>query len=332
MTPALAPFLSPFAAIYWIGLKLDRFFSRSHALPVPVISVGNITVGGTGKTPLLIYIANFFLARSKTPAVLTRGYKSLTDGENDEALLVKRRCEGVVLVSDPNRWSAANKLLKRSTPDVFILDDGLQHWPLKRNLDLVCIDATDPWGGGWLLPAGRLREPCSALRRANLIVVNRSELVDIQALARLKTDLARFAPNVPVVSSICEYELLQGIGEEPAPMELLRLRPVIALSAIGHPAAFEAVLLKYGAIVEPRRFSDHHAYNSSELKAIRERARGSGALIVVTEKDWVKIASALTDYSGFYVLRQSLTFSAEDGARLHALLERGQSEKNQTSA
>ncbi len=259
-------------------------------------------------------------------AVLTRGYAGFGNAaapssENDEALLLKKRCPSVVLGAGADRWQSAQRILASAAADVFLLDDGFQHWPLKRDLDLVCIDATDPWGGGWLLPAGRLREPRSALRRASAVVVNRIELIAEDRRRALLDEIESCAVGIPTFVSMSEFHLLECASGGFAPLEMLVGRHVIALSAIGNPRAFEQTLARLGAQVQPVRFADHHAYTGAQLQHVLEQANKKNAAIVITEKDWVKIETLPVNKAHLFVLRMSLSFSLDQQHRLHALID-----------
>jgi tetraacyldisaccharide 4'-kinase len=318
--------LAPFAGLYWIGLQIDRRLRSASArkLPKPVISVGNLTVGGTGKTPLLIHIANYFVSRSLKPAVLTRGYAGVghaPSADNDETRLLKRRCPAAIIGAGADRGRSAQNILAAESPDVFLLDDGFQHWPLRRDLDLVCIDATDPWGGGWLLPAGRLREERKALRRASAIIFNRMELIPDWRRRKLINDIESFATGIPTFTSRAEYQLVECATQTPGLPDALKGKPVIALSAIGNPRAFEKTLAGFGALLRPLRFRDHHGYTAADVARAREQARQHRSAIVTTEKDWMKIERLAVDKKDFFVLRMDLAFPVDEQKRLNALLD-----------
>jgi tetraacyldisaccharide 4'-kinase len=319
--------LLPFSALYWLGLRFDRWRRglSAQTLSKPVISIGNLTVGGTGKTPLLIYLTEYLTVQSRKTAVLTRGYAGFNHGDaasgNDEAMLLKKRCPTVLIGAGADRARSAQNILNAEAPDVFLLDDGFQHWPLKRSLDLVCVDATDPWGGGWLLPAGRLREPRRALRRANAVVVTRGELVSDERRAALVREIASFVLEQFVFVAASDYELVESTSGKAVPLQTLSERDVLALSAIGNPRAFEQTLTRFGARVQSARFADHHAYTTQDLRSVLGRAHQSRAVVVMTEKDWVKIEPLSFDKTNAYVLRLNLKFPPDQRQRLAALVD-----------
>jgi tetraacyldisaccharide 4'-kinase len=326
MMPVLVPFLLPFAGLYWLGLRFDQWRRglRARALGRPVISVGNLTVGGTGKTPLMIYLVQQLRTLGKTPAVLTRGYAGFgaaATGENDETRLLQKRCGDVAIGSGADRFASAQALLARAPVDVFLLDDGFQHWPLRRDVDLLCIDATNPWGGGWLLPAGRLREPRRALRRASAVVINRAELVSPLRLRALIAEIEAVALGIPVFVSQTDYELTDAASGLRTPLASLAGARVMALSAIGNPRAFEATLVGCGARVRPERFPDHYDYTAADIARVTARARAANERVIMTEKDWVKVEALSPERAGLYVLRINLGFSADQQHRLDGLLK-----------
>lgn len=260
-------------------------------------------MGGTGKTPLLIKLANDLKNSDRRPAILTRGYG------DDEISLMKEKCAGVPVVAGADRAAGARALLGEGDPGVFLLDDGFQHWPLKRNLDIVCIDAAAPFEEESLLPAGRLREPLSALSRARVAVITRSEMVSSERLAALKRDIRSRMPSGVVFASRFEKRLVEGKTGEEVLWTALQHGAVIALSAVGNPAAFESDLINRGVKITPLRFRDHHAYSEREIEKIKKLAAEMGARVVTTEKDWVKLKKWPLDA---LVVTLSTSFAKED--------------------
>ncbi len=314
---------------------LDRFFKtlRRARLPIRIISVGNITLGGTGKTPLLIKLARDLQQKGLKPAVLSRGFKGVGkkiieiihvagDPElderwvSDEGLLMFHNLSKIPIGISPHRIQVARKIIKEFKVDVALLDDGFQHWAMNRDLDIVCVDATDPFGGEHLFPWGYLREPLSALRRAGLIVLTRTELLDPQETAYLKQRLQLMTPAL-IISSFFDPLLVSWKGEPVRMKEFLNGQNVMALSGIGNPAAFEACLEKIGARVKPHRFTDHYDYSLPDLESVIRRAEKEGAVIVMTEKDKVKLdriagGMATRDLERIFVLKQEMKFNSED--------------------
>lgn len=287
----------PLAACYWLAVALRRFAYRiglkeTRRAPMPVISVGNITAGGTGKTPFAAYLAKGLIARrfAKRPAILMRGYGAAKPGEpNDEALELTRALGSTaVVICNPNRYDGALKA-KDLGCDVAILDDGFQHWQLARDLDIVLIDATDPLGGGHLLPWGRLREGPGALKRAHAVAITRvkegepkSEMFDVALHHRSAPYLIRHEPKAlrSVLASTGNQEIAS-----------LKGRKILVACGIGNPDAFAASLREVGAEVAGRlAFSDHHHFTPTDLRELAGAAKTCGAeWIVITEKDAVKL-------------------------------------------
>jgi tetraacyldisaccharide 4'-kinase len=251
-----------------------------------VISVGNLTTGGTGKTPMVLWIAHRLLAEEKSPGILTRGYGGRGDAENstsDEVRLLRAHLgDRATFGVGADRFAHGSELARRGV-QWFILDDGFQHLQLTRDVDIVLIDALNPFGGGHLLPAGRLREPRSALARADIVVITRSDHAPaLQAAIRHESDAPIFYAR-PHLESIRLFR-----GEYPgteAPQ--CHAQKLFAFSGIGNPAALRADLREWGfQIVGYKVFPDHHRYTPDDVRAIQAQARDAGADgAICTEKD-----------------------------------------------
>ena len=238
-----------------------------------MVCVGNLTFGGTGKTPTVIFLGAWFRARGLRVAILSRGYRAEGPEGNDEARVIARHLPDVPHFQDPDRYRAGSA--QQDNFDLFLLDDGFQHHPLHRDLDLVLIDATDPFGGGWCPPGGRLREPLSSLSRASAVVITRADLVaredlgdtmrEVRARTTAPVATARFAPA-------CERDLA---GQQ-----------VLVACGIGNPGAFVRTVESLGGqVASTRFFRDHHAYTRDEALALAAQPLP----VVVTEKDAVKL-------------------------------------------
>ena len=179
------------AAMRLRNFAYDRAWLRVTKVDAPVISLGNITTGGTGKTPMAAWLANWLGEQGRVPGLLSRGYRSLDGAANDEKLVLDRLCPGVPHVQQQDRVTAARRLVGEHRCDALILDDGFQHRRLHRDLDIVLIDALQPWGYGHVLPRGLLREPLAGLKRADLIVLTRADQVAPEQLRVLLDQLAR---------------------------------------------------------------------------------------------------------------------------------------------
>lgn len=289
------------AALYGLGAGLrcalhDRGWLPRARVDAPVVCAGNISAGGTGKTPLVAWLVRALERRGRRPGIVSRGYGG-GGGANDEALLLAELLPGVPHVQDVDRHAGALELVRRGA-DAIVMDDGFQHRRLARDLDLVLVDATRPWGlpAGAdgepvraLLPRGLLRESPRALARANALVLTRVDQVDAARLQALHGELERIAPGVPRAEARHAPVALLAADGTREPLERLRGAAVVLVSAIGNPAAFEATARALGArIVEHRRFPDHHRYAPSEVADLRERAE-----VLCTHKDLVKLRALL---------------------------------------
>lgn len=268
---------------------------RSYRASVPVISVGNLTAGGTGKTPACVYIAKWFRERGKRVAILSRGYKALEDGANDEARELEELLPDVPHLQSANRAEIAQIATEELEMEVLLLDDGFQHRRMQRDLDIVLLDATNPFGWGHLLPRGLLREPIAGLRRADLVLATRCDLIAPQDLAGLRTRVQRIHPKAAWVESVhCPVAWRKASGAKRS-LEELKGQAVVAVCGIGNPAAFHRTLEKLGVLIADRiTYADHHAYSSQDIDEIRRRVEGLGhpiAAIVCTGKDLAKLST-----------------------------------------
>ncbi|MCS6971265.1 MAG: tetraacyldisaccharide 4'-kinase [Planctomycetota bacterium] len=303
------------AAVAVRALAYDARCLPIHRLPAPVISVGNVLAGGTGKTPVALAVARLLAAQGRRPCILARGYRG-HEGRNDEAALAGE----LPVLCDPDRVRAGRRALAQGA-DCLVLDDGLQHRRLHRDLDIVVIDATRPWGDprggpGWLLPLGYRRDLRCAIARCQVAWITRGHLHPARAEA-LASALAQRG-LVVVRQPPPRYRLRTLHGEEAAPPA----GPVLAVSGIGHPAAFEADVQRAGLRVRAcLRFPDHHRYTARDAERI---ARGAGAHpVIVTAKDAVKLAAWWQEsWPPCLVLASDAELAPADRARLLAVLDR----------
>lgn len=298
-----------------------RLLKAKHALR-PVVSVGNLTLGGTGKTPIVAWLAAALAESGRHPAVLLRGYKS-RNGQSDEALLLEQLLApvspAVPVRANPDRYAAAIALTaQQPAVDAFVLDDGFQHRKLARHFDLVLIDATNPFGNGKVLPRGPLREPMRALRRVGAVLLTRTDLVDAEKLAQIESTVRCEQAGVPIYRCAFEMTLSNEIGD--VPLDTLANAPVFAACGIGNPLAFFEQLRRAGAnVVGTRAFADHHAYNAADVQAIADAAQVAGAQqVLVTGKDWVKLAPLLKSQSAieFHRVGQRVRFAQGNDQQL----------------
>jgi len=293
--------LWPLAAVYAAAVRVrnwryDRLAGASHPAPVPTISIGNITVGGTGKTPVVIETVRRLLAMGRRPGVLSRGYGSKPPEAADEVRELRQAIPDVPIVVDPDRVAGAATAVERFGVDCLVLDDGFQHRRLRRQLDVVLIDALRPWGGGAVLPAGRLREPLSGLRRAGLFIITRANQLPASQLHDIERALAARNADAPVLRAEVRPTALVFADEEPAEPGTLAYHNVLPICGLGNPDTFlRTVGHLAGRLCEPVVFADHQHYRPRHVQRIVRVARRRGAdLVVTTRKDWVKLAPLWT--------------------------------------
>jgi tetraacyldisaccharide 4'-kinase len=304
LSPIILP---PFSALYGavtrarLALYQRKFFS-TNKLDAFVVSVGNITAGGTGKTPLVEWLVRFLASEGREVCILTRGYRrkhpdrrvlvankerilTKVAEAGDEAFQLAMNLKGVAaVVCDADRSAAGKWAIDALGADAFVLDDGFQHLRVHRDLDVVTIDATNPWGGERLLPLGRLREPLASLSRADCIVLTRTEQVD--HLQEIQARLREFV-NCPQFLS-----RMSPAGLSPVSGGALE-NPVFAFCGIGNPSAFLTQLRLAGYdVVKSRAFADHHDYTQEEIDRLTLEASEAGARsLITTAKDAVKLHS-----------------------------------------
>jgi len=290
----LRPASGLYAAV--MGLRnrwYDRGGSRVARICVPVVSVGNITTGGTGKTPLVIEVCRRLSSAGLRPAVVSRGYRAGPGGQADELLMLRRRLPDVPCLADPDRVAGARRAVSEHGANVIVLDDGFQHRRIGRDSDIVVVDATCPFGYGHVLPRGLLREPLYGLRRASLIVISRVDQVDAPALQRVESALDAFAPDVPRVRAVHRPAGLVQLDGVESPLSAADLGPSYCFAAIGKPGSFRQTTASMGIHVAGFQwFSDHHHYSERDLVALQAAAQRVGAAaLLTTEKDAVKLAA-----------------------------------------
>jgi len=274
----------------------------SVRLPVPTISIGNVTVGGTGKTPCAAWVAQYLLSQSRRPAVVSRGYGTKvtqprvvtqTEGSEEGRLMLDSE-PGLCIVESPQRWVGARMAITEDGCDTVVLDDGFQHGAVKRDLDIVLVDATCPWGNGRLLPAGILRERKEALERADVVILTRADLIEAEPRFTLLREIYSLAPGAVLAAAAHQPTRLRRINDG-SHREIDRLagRKIGLVSGIGNPHAFEQTVERLGGdIVGHVIFRDHHRFSSSDVRRVFRRFKHV-ELIVTTAKDGVKIRPLL---------------------------------------
>lgn len=286
----------------------DRRLRAVHRLPVPVVSVGNLTVGGTGKTPTVAWLCALAARSGRRPGVLARGY-GRAPGErlNDEGAMLQARFPDLLQEQDPDRVAAGARLVQRGA-DFVVLDDGFQHRRLHRDRDVVCLDAASPFGNGGCLPAGDLREWRSGLRRAHLVLLTRAESAPAELLAARAATVRDLAgADLPVFP--CTHgpsDVVARPSGDVLPLAALRGRRAVLLSAIGKPGSFRSTVERLGAtVVAEHRHRDHHRFTAGEVEAAGAAAARADALLLATEKDAPKLATFSVPH---HVLRIDLRF------------------------
>jgi len=288
--------LWPLSLVYGSATRLRAWlyqhnWLKQKRLNRPVISVGNITVGGTGKTPMVIWLAERLLAEGKRVAILSRGYRG-SHGTSDEIELMKQRLQGRAMFGvGPDRYTEGQRL-ESAGVDVYLLDDGFQHLQLARDVDIVLVDSTSPLRHEFALPAGRLREPLSSLNRADAVVFTRTEQSKLTTCAIQK--FPQFA-IYPAVTQLLGFRK-HGVGNSPEALRPEITGSFLAFCGIGNPAAFYADLERWGLqLAGQRTFRDHHRYTLGEIAKLERAAESAGAsALVTTEKDAQNIPTSVS--------------------------------------
>lgn len=288
-------FLRAASGVYSIVIALRNFlYSKGwlktyHANAI-VISVGNITTGGTGKTPLVIWLYKFLQQSRIRCTVLTRGYKATQD-QDDEPAILAEMCPQAEVIVNPDRVAGANEAVNESNAKVLIMDDGFQHRRLARDLDIITIDATLPFGYGKLLPAGLLREPVDSLKQADAIVITRSDQVTGEKLINLEKKLLSINNNLIVVKAIHSPVCAKTIDNKEISITQLKSKKIFAFCGIGNPDAFLNTIKDLGATpAGVKIYDDHYHYTNKDIADICKKAMNLKAdLILTTQKDWSKI-------------------------------------------
>lgn len=339
-----SPAMKPLSLLYGGAMRAraalySRGLLSSFDAGVPVISVGNITTGGTGKTPVVAWVAEALAQEGFRVCVLTRGYGRrdessmvlVSDGERvrsdateggDEPLLLAEMLKGrAAVVSHKNRVEAARWARLNLSTDLFVLDDGFQHFRLRRDVDIVTLDGTNPWGGGKLLPEGRLREPPESLKRAGIIIITRSEQAaglsalkrEVESLSGRKAFISR--TRIRTVRPLAQEAAPQGAASSPSSYR------VAAFCALGNPQAFFNNLEKNGFdLLSTQALADHHVYTQSDIEGIERQARARGAeALLTTAKDAVKLRPLKFELPCFVV---DIELEFEDERALREMLRK----------
>ncbi|MEL6109013.1 MAG: tetraacyldisaccharide 4'-kinase [Planctomycetota bacterium] len=272
--------------------QFDSGRRESIECGVPVISVGNLTTGGTGKTPVVCLLANYFRQRRVRVALVSRGYARGVADHNDEAEELHQRLPDVPHLQDPDRVQAAQIAVEELESQLIVMDDGFQHRRLARHLDIVVVDATCPFGFGHLLPRGLLREPLTGLRRADAVIISRSDQVDAKRLDQIKSSVSKHNPELPFLLSVHKPVGLLDDRGQTEPIDSLAGTRVVAFCGIGNPDAFRRTIETAGAtLLDIKALPDHAEYDRARVDSLTEWVRNSNgpSLVLCTHKDLVKV-------------------------------------------
>lgn len=278
-------------AVGWRNRRYDRGRGAVHHVAIPVVSVGNLTLGGTGKTPMVKWLARWFGERGVRVAIVSRGYGASAGKHNDEALELRQSLPDVPHVQNPDRVAAATRAIHEFDSQLIVLDDGFQHRRLARNLDIVLLDALEPFGFDHVFPRGTLREPIAGLQRAQVVCLSRADIISAAERDAIRRRVAEIAPNAAWCELIHAASRLINSTGQSRPLEALAGERVAAFCGIGNPAGFQHTLAATGCeIASWREFPDHHKYSAPDLAALSDQVRSvSPAMAICTQKDLVKV-------------------------------------------
>ena len=302
----------------------DRRLVPIHRFTVPIISVGNLTLGGTGKSPMVAWLCRFFLERNRRPGLISRGYKGMANEGNDEFREMSYRFPAVPHLQHRDRAATIRQLLQTEQVDLIILDDAFQHRRVERNIDLVLLDATAPFGFGHVFPRGTLRESPGSLRRAEIVLLTRSDLADEAERYAIRQQVLRINPNIiwgETVHVPASLVSLESFAAEP--IESIRGQSTLAFCGIGNPAAFRKTLERCGVqVAKLIPFPDHYHYTLRDREVLVQTAKELGTdLILCTMKDLVKLNRP--EFAGlpFRAVSIEIQFTAGESAVCERLLQ-----------
>jgi tetraacyldisaccharide 4'-kinase len=319
-------------------IAYQRNWLRQQHLPKPVVSVGNLTVGGTGKTPFVIWLAHQLHAKGKRVAILSRGYGRqracqnlmVSNGQGqikewraagDEPWMIAQNCPWAIVAVGPDRHRLGKWVLEKSFCDFFILDDGYQHLSLYRDLDVLLFDSMDIKGISGVLPSGRLREPLAGIKGAGAFVFTRANsLSSIQPVQR-RIEESLGQPISPIILKSVPKQVKHLVTGQVRPLGFLLETPLLVVSGIGNPRSFREVLTSCGSeVCEEIQFPDHCAYGQNEVDMIRKKMdEFNNKILVTTEKDAVKLREWFTKDDPFWVITTKFEFLVGEDHLLHLL-------------
>ena len=306
------------------NILYDNRLLRISEPDVPLISVGNLTLGGTGKTPFVAWLSQFLHTQGRHVGLVSRGYGRVGE-HNDEFRELALRLPDVPHEQSPHRLSACRRLLARNDLDCIILDDAFQHRRIDRRLDIVLVDALEPFGFDYLFPRGMLREPTFGLRRADIVLLSRADLIEPAERIWLREKIATIAPNA-IYGEIAHRP--ESLAAFPAPilhqpLEILKGQRILAFCGIGNPLAFARTLEELGVILADLiPFPDHHRFTLLDYHQILEKAKSTKAeMLVATMKDLVKIKLPALEKLPLRALTVGITFLEGESAVRHRILD-----------
>jgi tetraacyldisaccharide 4'-kinase len=331
-------FLLVFSWLYGcVVLVLIFIYSiRPHRLKCKVISVGNITLGGTGKTALVEFISQYLKEKGRKLAVLSRGYRrkilscpSSGAGDylamGDEPYMLKARLKDVPILVDSNRIRSGEKAIRDYGVDTVILDDGLQQWKIEKDLEIVTVDATYPFGNRHLLPRGILRQPIGTLKKADVFILTKTDLgADIQAI---RDALNHLNPEALIVETVHKPMGFYKLGQDKSlfAADIFKGKTAALISGIAEPDSFENTVRRLGINIGASfKFPDHHRYSQKDLNDVFQKAKKEDIqIIVTTEKDAVRIIplQAQADQTNIFVLRIEIKITKDEERFYHRLLK-----------
>jgi tetraacyldisaccharide 4'-kinase len=316
----------PYAlAMSWRNRRYDHGQATIHRAGVPVVSIGNITLGGTGKTPLVEWIAGFYRRHQVRLAIVSRGYRAQEGTLNDEARELEQKLPDVPHVQNVDRVAGAQIAVEELETQLIVLDDGFQHRRLARDLDIVLIDALEPFGFEHVFPRGMLREPVAGLRRADVVVLSRADMIGPSQREAIRRRVERLAPrSLWAQARHVPRELINSGGAQ-VPLDSLKGLPVAAFCGVGNPAGFRHTIESCGyRLLEFREFPDHHCYSRTDLEDLAAWAdQREVAAVLCTQKDLVKIGMDQLGRHPLWAIRVNIDFLVGQEAlesRLLALL------------
>jgi len=294
------------SVIYGMLVNLRYFLYNTgilkiHKLPVKIVCVGNITAGGTGKTPCVLALVSQLIDAGKKVVILTRGYKRKTKGTiifnnagsytieqaGDEPYMIKKNLPGIPIIIGKNRYKSGLIAIEKFSPDIILLDDGFQHIQLYRDINIVLINCLDPFGKEKLLPSGYLREPAAGLIRANFIILTHTEKIKDFTLEKIKEKITSINPHAQIYNGIHQFnKITEFLTDNTVELDFFKKKTAVTMASIGHPEAFELTAKNAGLnITKKIRFADHHWYKTRELIDIFS----TNDIIITTEKDAIRI-------------------------------------------